>query len=367
VYGDVFAAGNSVEVTGTIDGNLFVGAQVFTNNGTVNGSVYAASYVNVIGPTTFIADNLYSFAFAVQSDEGSFIGRSAYAFAYQADISGQIERDLNFFGSALVMDGLVGRNLKAQISETRGDVDLQYGPWMMNIPANVTFMQPGYDVSNGTVGGETDIQIVEYQAPGGRNVPMEPRTLWGFTAAGWIITRVGEFISLFIVGALLYLVWPTQMKRVEDQITGHTWRSLGLGFLAAILFPFAFLLAVFVVILLAILFGVISLGQLAGPILALGFLLIGLATAFFFVAACLGAKAIFGHLVGKRLLQSSTEDKGWGFALILLVGLLLYEVVRLIPILGWLVAAAVILLGLGAMAGALYFKDAKTKSRKVRK
>jgi cytoskeletal protein CcmA (bactofilin family) len=367
VNGDVFAAGSQVEVTGTIEGNLFVGAQLFTNNGTVNGGVYSFSYVAVTGPTAYVADNMFGFAFAVQTEAGSFIGRSAYAFAYQADVSGQIGRDLNVYGSALHFDGSIGRNLRAEISEPRGDRNVDYGPWMVWMPANVTIMQPGYDVAAGTVTGETDIQVVEYQAPTAPNMPVSAPTLWGLAVAAWVVNRIGEFIALFLLGILLYLVWPKQMTRVEDQITTHPWRSLGLGFLAAVLFPFAFILAVVIIILLAVLLGVISLGHLAGPVLALGFLLLGLATTVFFIAGLLAAKAIIGHLVGGFILRSSVEDKGWGMVLILLVGLLLYEIVALVPILGWLVALVVIFLGLGAMAGALWIKDAKPKARKARR
>ncbi len=367
VNGDVFAAGSQVEVTGTIDGNLFVGSQVFTNNGTVNGSVYSFSYVAVTGPTAFIADNMYGFAFAVQTEAGSYIGRSAYAFVYQADVSGQVGRDLNFFGSALRVDGAIGRNLKAQVSEPQSGQNMNYGPWTTWIPANVSIMQPGYDVSAATISGETDIQVVEYQAPTARNIPVSAPTLWGIAVAAWVINRIGEFIALFLLGILLYLAWPKQMERVEDQVTTYPWRSLGLGFLAAILFPFVFVLAVVVIILLAVLLGIISLGHLAGPILALGFLLLGLATTVFFVAGLLAAKAIIAHLVGSRILQSSLEDRGWGMVLILLVGLLLYEVVALVPILGWLVAVVIVLLGWGAMAGVLWFKETKPKARRARK
>lgn len=177
--------------------------------------------------------------------------------------------------------------------------------------------------------------------------------------AGWVVDRIGEFIALFLLGILLYLLWPKEMERVEDQITGRPWHSLGLGFLAAILFPFVFVLAVVVIILLAVLFGIVSLGHLAGPILALGFLLLGLAAVVFCVAGLLAAKSIVGHLVGKLILRISVEDKGWGVLLILLLGLLIYELVALVPVIGWLVALVVILLGWGAMASVLWIKDMK--------
>jgi cytoskeletal protein CcmA (bactofilin family) len=367
VNGDVFAAGNTVEVTGTIEGNLFVGAQLFVNNGTVNGSVYSGSYVATIGPAAVVADNVYGFAFSVSSEAGSSIGRSMYAFAYQSIVSGEIGRDLNFFGSALRVDGNIARNLKAEIGEPDPQTTDYNGPWMMWMPGNVETLQPGYDVSSGTVGGETDIRVVEYTAPDAPSVRVEPRTIWGVTAASWVVMRVSEFMTLFLVGVLLFLVWPTQMKRVEDQIVARPWRSLGVGFLAAILFPFAFLLALLVVILLAVFFGIVSLGGLVGPILTVGFLLIGLAAVAFCVAGLLAAKSIVGHMIGERLLQSTTEDKGWGLVLILLVGVLIYEVVALVPVLGWLVGITIVLLGWGAIAGVLWMKEAKPATRKARK
>lgn len=368
VYGDVFAAGNQVEVTGTIDGNLFVGSQFFANNGTVNGSVYSFSFVTNTGPAAVVADNVYGFAFSVATEEGSFVGRSVYAFAYQADISGQVARDVTFNGAAFRLDGSVGRNLTVTIAEPDSNASEDYQPWMVWMPGNVETLSPGSDVANGTVGGDTDIQVVEYQASNGA-ISVEPQTLWGLAVAGWIFARVGEFLSLFLVGALLFLVWPTQMQRVEDQMTRHPWRSLGLGFLAAILFPFAFLLVVFLIIVLGILLGLISLGQLAAPWFLLGFLALGVATVLFFVAGLLAAKAIFSHLVGNRLFQSTNyeTDSRWFVLLALLVGLLLYEIIALIPILGWLVALVIVLLGWGAIASVLWIKDTKPQARQTRK
>jgi hypothetical protein len=178
---------------------------------------------------------------------------------------------------------------------------------------------------------------------------------------------VGEFLSLFLVGILLIAVWPKQVAEVQTQITQRTWRSLGVGFLAAILFPFAFLLAIAVVILAGLLIGLISLGHLAPIVFFGGFMLLGLATLVFFFAGLLAAKSIFSHLIGERLFQSTsyeTQGNFWGGVLALLVGLLLYEVVMLIPILGWLVAVVIVLLGLGAIIGAFWLKD-KTPARKT--
>lgn len=70
------------------------------------------------------------------------------------------------------MDGTIGRNLKAHIGEPKNtQAPPQFGPWM---PTNIAIMQPGYEVSAATIGGETDIQVVEYQAPTPQNMPVRP-------------------------------------------------------------------------------------------------------------------------------------------------------------------------------------------------
>lgn len=372
VRGDVFAAGQQVTVTGSIEGNLFVAGQLVAADGNVDGSVYSLGYAINFGSSAVVSDNVYGAGFSIEAAEGSNIGRSVYAAGYQSILSGEVGRDVNFSGAAFRLNGDVGRNLTVQIGEPEEgtETSFAYGPWM---PVNVQVIEPGYVKANdATVGGRIDYSVVTYEPSSGRTYTPEPKTLWGLAVAGWIFSRVGEFLALFLVGILLVAVWPKQVAQVETQITKRTWRSLGVGFLAAILFPFAFLLAVLVIVLVGLLVGLLSLGQLAPIVFAAGFLTLGLATVIFFAAGLLAAKSIFGHLVGERLFKSTnyeTQGNVWGAILALLVGLLIYEIVMLIPILGWLIGIVIVLLGLGAIIGAFWLKDkapARKATRKAR-
>lgn len=371
VHGDVFAFGQTVEVSGVIEGNLFVGAQYFTNSGSVDGSVYAFAYTLTAESATLVADNFYGFGFSVQTDEGSQVDRSLYAFGYQAILNGQVGRDVTFNGAAFQLNGDVGRNLIVRISEPDRAEYRDYGQWTMWMPAGGEIIPPGYEVGDqASIGGETDYQVIEMPTDQEWAYTPDAPTLWGIAVAAAVIARVGEFITLFLVGALLLLLWPTQVARVEQQVTKHAWRSLGLGVLGAILFPFALVLAAVLIVLLGILIGIVTLGQLAVYVFGIGFVLLGLVTMLLCFAAMVATKAIISQMVGKWLLGAaniSLQDSRWMALLALLVGVFIYAGIRLIPVLGWLVAGFVIVLGFGAMLGAWWIKEPAVAARRGRK
>lgn len=118
----------------------------------------------------------------------------------------------------------------------------------------------------------------------------------------------------------------------------------------------ALLLAVAVLVLLTWIVNLITLGQLTGTIMGVGGVSIASFVTVFVFVLSLATKAIFAYLVGRMFLARFTlatlEDR-WGEVWSLVVGALLYEIVRTIPILGVLVAVVVILIGAGAIFSVL--------------
>ncbi|MEX1071244.1 MAG: polymer-forming cytoskeletal protein [Anaerolineales bacterium] len=367
VNGDVFAAGQEIVVNGTVNGNLFMAGQVLMNNGTVDGTIYAVGFSLDLGPAANVSGNVYMAGFSLETAQGGTVGRSLYSVGYQTILNGDVDRDVLFSGGAFRLNGSIGRNLKVEISESDGRANEGSQFYM---PGDVEMIDPGYELGDqATVGGEIDYTITEY-----RNVSVEvdARPLASLHVANAIRTRVGELISLFIVGAVMLTVWPTQTKRFEDQMRERPLQSIGLGLLLAIVFPVALLLAIFLVILLAIFGGLITLGELAGTIIGFGGLAIGLAAALFGFVFWLASKAVFGHLVGEQLFERVSPrslDSRWGALSALLVGVLVYEVLRAIPVLGAILAIFVILIGLGAVAAVLFSRNNKSQvvKRKARK
>jgi cytochrome b561 len=134
------------------------------------------------------------------------------------------------------------------------------------------------------------------------------------------------------------------------------------------------------IVLLAIMLGIITLGGLAFAVLGIGFSLLGLAFTIFWLSVSYLSKVVVAYLVGRWIVDSlsrreerplepvappgevgaepaprrdiegrSPAQDGWA----LVVGVVIYVVLRAIPILGWLIGAVVTLFGLGAILMAL--------------
>jgi hypothetical protein len=161
--------------------------------------------------------------------------------------------------------------------------------------------------------------------------------------------RLREFITLLVLGALAAWLIPALLSRWAAQAQAAPLPSLGWGLVTWIVgYVGAFLVAL-VVIAVAILFGVVTLGGLAGTITGVGFSTLGLAFVIFSLLVGYGSKLVVSLLVGKWVLQrlapAQAEHRFWP----LLVGILIYAAVRLIPIVDWIVAIIVTLVGLGAI------------------
>jgi len=122
--------------------------------------------------------------------------------------------------------------------------------------------------------------------------------------------------------------------------------------LVALLIPLTLVLAIMLVVMLAVLGGLVTLGQLAGTILSIGGLSVAALWIFFGLVFWLVSKTIFAYFVGQRLLERirpETLDGRWAIVVVLAMGLLIYEILRAIPLFGWIVALLVILAGVGSL------------------
>jgi hypothetical protein len=121
--------------------------------------------------------------------------------------------------------------------------------------------------------------------------------------------------------------------------------------------PIAFLL----VVLLAIIGGVFTLGQLFNDILGLGSAALVLISTAFLSVFSLVTKTVVGYLGGRLILKQLAPKMTpgyWTDFAGLAVGVFVYELVRSIPLLGWFFGIIVILVGLGAIYHALRTPEA---------
>jgi cytoskeletal protein CcmA (bactofilin family) len=380
VNGDLFAAGNSVVINGTVNGSLVVAAQTIQVNGKVTGSIYGASSALSLGENLEVGRNVYYAGYGLETKKGSVINRDLLVAGYQAVLFGKVGRDVQAAVGALHLNGEVGRDVKAEVSSPTED-----------FAGNIPFMTPpgapamvaaGLHVSDSAkIGGSLTYTSktlqseaiksepsggVVYQTPQPSQTMEEqkPSVKVEQGIGRWIITRLRDLATLLVLGALALWLIPNTMQKVTERARTEPLPSAGWGTITIIIgYAGAFMLALSI-IALAVFLGVLTLGGLAKTVFGIGFSTLGLAFTIFSLLISYGSKLVISLLVGKLLLQKIApkiaEHKVWP----LMVGVIIYVMIRSIPFLGWLVGVAVTLVGFGAMW--LIFKDRKLAQAPVK-
>src|SRR5262249_14304216 len=151
-----------------------------------------------------------------------------------------------------------------------------------------------------------------------------PRRIFAVFAAVTVVIMAVSFVSTLVLGLLSVRFLPRYHEAAVRTLREQPWVALGVGFVAAVLTPVA----------TAILFATV-LGIPLGLILAAAYPIL------------LYWGRIFAlHRLGEmlcRLLRASPRP-GWA----LVLGLVVYDLLAFIPLLGWLVMLLVVLSGLGA-------------------
>jgi hypothetical protein len=155
--------------------------------------------------------------------------------------------------------------------------------------------------------------------------------------------------ALLLVGVLLLWLLPSWTTRMSETVSQQPLPSLGWGVVAFGAVFVAVVGILFVSIVLAIIFGYLTLGGLAALFVFVGLVLNG-ALILSLIAFCAYiAEVVVGFVAGRWLLQR--VQPAWAEQPLapLALGIVLYVALRAIPVVGGLVALVVALLGLGAL------------------
>ena len=365
VNGDLFAFGNTVVVNGTVNGSLFSGAQTVTVNGTVSGSVYTGTSYTQIGSSAEIGRNLFFGGFALDIQEGASISQDIAVGGYQAVVNGKIGRDLYAGAGALEINGAVGGDVRADVEGPTQDMGPT--PYMPFTPPGAPAMLPsGLRISeNAQIGGQIAYtspvdqgNTIETDPAGGVvfSTPV-PDTTPGYTpevsaqfnVGRWLLQRAREFFTLLVLGGFVLWLLPNLLNKVVAKVQSEPLPSTGWGFVTIIVGYAGAVVAAGLVLALAIFFGVLTLGGLGRSIFGVGFSSLGLTMAIFVLLISYGSKLVVAFWGGKwilsKLAPQAAESKIWP----LVLGVVLYVLLRAIPVLGWVIGVIVTLLGLGAM------------------
>ena len=142
---------------------------------------------------------------------------------------------------------------------------------------------------------------------------------------------------------------PDWTRKLAGIVEGQPLPSLGWGLVA--IFAFGALMFVLVAgtAVLAILFGLVTLGELVGRVITLGGIAAGVAGFGFSVIWSYVTRIVVSLLLGQlifRLFKSDAAGHRWWP---MLLGVVIFVLIAAIPVLGWLARLATVLLGLGAV------------------
>jgi hypothetical protein len=383
VNGDVIAVGKTVTITenGKIDGNLFAGAQNIVMNGEITGSLLGGSATLDTGEKSTITRNLYYGGYSLIQAEGSKTGKDTRAAVYQAKLQGETGQDAVVYGGAVEVNGKIGRNADFKVEDPSRNVGSST-PFMNNMGVS-TQLKPGLRIaSSATIGGKlTYTSKVEqsnsiksspaggivYQTPvpprtDNNQQREEPRVVQTFNILSKLAGFASTLISLLLIGALLLWKVPALLNENADMVRAQPWKSAGMGFVTILVGYAAAGLAFFVIILTGIILGFVSFGGLGGVSITLGLALLFAAIAMFSVAVSLISKVIVAYLAGQWIYSKLAPNQvktAWP----LVIGVLVYAVLRAIPFVGLLVGIIATLLGVGAMW--LVYKSRSTSSTQI--
>jgi cytoskeletal protein CcmA (bactofilin family) len=365
IKGDLIAGGGEIIVNGTVEGDFMGAAGHITINGDLQDDVRIAGGVLILGPNAQIADDVVAAGYGFEAMEGSTIDGSLFCWGYQAQLDGDVKEDLYGGMGALDIAGHIGGNVDVDVGEPDPDFEASQPFFQTWMPAPM--MPPGFRVTEGaeiagkltyTSGSEGEIESgaeiaggIAYQTPVPSPAEVEearvvtPQQIF----LNWSLDQLHRLVALLVIGLLLVWVVPGPVREAATVLQTKPWGSLGWGILVVVFVCIAVPVVAFLVIVLDLILGALGFGGLVVSITGLGLLTNATIIVSFLIAVGYITKIVFSFLVGRMTLERIREPWGAGRFWPLVLGVVLFAIVRAIPILGWFIGLIVTLLGLGAL------------------
>jgi hypothetical protein len=341
INGDLWAFGTTVTVNGPVSGSVVAGGETVTLNGEVGGSTYVVGRTMKMGETVSVLNDVHFAGLLLDGLRGSRIGRDLGVATLRARISSQVGRALSGIILLMTFDGQIGGGTTG----AQGRVPILGGPVVAlgGAPQGIGF---------GLGGGSFQIMIPSL----GMKSPLQQE---GDTSAdpsagipGWLVARLTDLLILLVVGGLVLWLRPSLVQRPAEWLRRKPLRSAGLGLLIVLLTLPALIVAILLAVLLVIAsiwLGSATFWGLAFVLCGIGFSTLILAVTLLILTVLFGSKVVVAELVGSLILTRLAPKVMKYRILPMLLGLVLYVVLRSLPYVGWAVDAIGAILGMGAI------------------
>ncbi len=360
VNGSLFAAGQTVIINGKVTGNVFAAGAGVTVNGEVGKSLIAAGQVVVLGSAAKVVDDMIAAGAGVDIRQGSAIGGSLLMAGAQGLVSSTITKDLVAGAGSLRLEGSIGRDARLSVGNGQNTYTPSYNygpnaPAMPSVPAGLTFgadahVARSFEYTSAaavTVPGSVSSNV-KYNLPP-QDAQIAKEVAQRNTASTAVFDAIRRLVALLLVGLLFAWAAPRWITRPAETLKARWLPSLGVGLVGLVASPFAFLVSLGVVIVVAVIFGLLSLGSLTALTLLAGFPTIALVGAALFVVVGYLCQAIVAYLAGSWVLKQTRDEWNSNIFAPVLVGLLILGLLFAVPVAGGLLEFLVVLSGLGAI------------------
>ncbi len=304
VEGDVAAAGSNVAIVAPVQGYIMGAGRTVTIAGPVDNDVWAAGERVTVDAR--VGDNAMIAGQTVHLAPGSAIGRDARLAGGEVRSEGRIAHDLRIGAGRAEIGGEIGGAVHAnaeRVTVLPGTV--VRGDLVVRSP-HAPVISPDARV----------IGRIDYQETRGDS--------WGL---GWPLMWIWLFLALLVLSLAALAIAPGWSERVVSQLRRRTFASLLAGAIVLLVVP------VVIAILLVTVIGI--------P------LAIVLSAAY--AAALVLSAAIVSYVVGRWLFERAHRAgvSRWGA---IALGALVVSLGLSLPVVGPIVALAVVLWGAGAVA-----------------
>jgi hypothetical protein len=330
VEGDLYAAGGNVKVSGTVNGDVMVAGGTVEISGTVQNDVrVAGGSINITEAQ--IGDSLTTMGGNVNVDKSSSIGGGVLFGAGSINIDSDVTRGVMGGGGSVKINGLVGRDLRVGAGElSLGSDTVVSGDLVYSTEQKVQLL-----------GAEQVVGRVRYIEPSGQAVTKQddkPELEEGLISKLKFGMTAWSYLAALIVGGLALYLFKKPSQIIVRNLEKNWLSCLGWGFLLLIVtFPALLVLMVTGIGLpLAVILGML------------------------FVIDLYLSKLVVGMALGKKI-EAFFPKRKVGVYVSFALGLAVYYLLSIIPILGGFVRLVTLLLGLGALSGYIKAQLAKDK------
>ncbi|HCW32819.1 MAG: hypothetical protein UT55_C0022G0002 [Candidatus Peregrinibacteria bacterium GW2011_GWE2_39_6] len=334
---DVYLAGSNVTIQQDIDGDLFIGGGNITINGIVNGDVFVAGGnvlvnsqvqddVRVLGGALSINGNvggdLILLGGSVDVKADTTVEGDVLLLAGNANLYGIVNKGVRGVFGRLVVGGRINGNVDVRATEKFVLLDTGH------IGGNVTYFAPGkMEDYGGIIDGKISFNKIM------SNTEQIKSRVNTFLSHGRFVGITWNYLSLLLIGLVIMAFVPFYFHRTSEQIRREGLRCLGKGFLVFVLGGVASVIAFFTVVGVQLSFIVVALLFVLGEV----------------------GKIAAGYWAGSLLLKEESKRgtakiRGfWRHFLTLAIGLLILNLLGILPVIGWMVGFVTFLIGAGAI------------------